>query len=349
MAALPQPVLTIPARMFAWRESVTDQSPRSHLGASEIGHSCTRWLWYRFRWAVIQKFDGRMLRLFSRGQREEAILVEELRGIGAEVSTGPDEKSQWTVSTLGGHFGGSMDGCIKGLPDASPDKWEVIEFKTHSAKSFKDLVAKGVQESKPQHYAQMQVYMALTGMSRANYFAVNKDTDEIHYERVHESATDQKRLMDRAASVVFAPEPEFPKLKDETWFECRFCAAHGLCWGNKPPAANCRTCAHATPAQDGQWLCERHNMAPLDRDHQLKGCSGHRFIPALLENWAEYLGGSDEENWVEYRSKINGKTFRNSDSKDGYLSDEISGVDPALICDPFVQQVKTELGGRVAS
>jgi hypothetical protein len=51
----------------------------------------------------------------------------------------------------------------------------VVEFKTHSAKSFRKLVQRGVAEAKPQHWAQMQVYMQLTGLTRALYVAVCKD------------------------------------------------------------------------------------------------------------------------------------------------------------------------------
>ena len=42
------------------------------VGASSIGHKCERYLWYQFRWFFREKFNGRMLRLFDRGHREEA-------------------------------------------------------------------------------------------------------------------------------------------------------------------------------------------------------------------------------------------------------------------------------------
>jgi hypothetical protein len=33
----------------------------------------------------------------------------------------------------------------------------MVEFKTHSARSFRELKVKGVATSKPQHWAQMQI------------------------------------------------------------------------------------------------------------------------------------------------------------------------------------------------
>src|SRR5208283_4628088 len=55
---------------------------RKHLGASDIGHQCERYLWYKFRWMCEPKFSGRMLRLFNRGHLEEARFIEWLEGIG---------------------------------------------------------------------------------------------------------------------------------------------------------------------------------------------------------------------------------------------------------------------------
>lgn len=80
----------------------------------------------------------------------------------------------------------------------------MLEFKTHAAKSFVDLVAKGVQRSKPQHYAQMQIYMRLTGMTRAMYLAVNKDNDDLYVERVEVDGDFADRLLAKAGRIIFA-------------------------------------------------------------------------------------------------------------------------------------------------
>lgn len=62
-----------------------DDGARSHLGASEIGHSCAKYLFLKFRWAFYKKFDGRMQRLLNRGHFEEARFVQYLEGIGCTV------------------------------------------------------------------------------------------------------------------------------------------------------------------------------------------------------------------------------------------------------------------------
>lgn len=58
---------------------------RSHLGASQVGNSCLRAVWYTFRWAFEEQFDGRKLRLFKRGHEEEDRIYRWLRAAGFEI------------------------------------------------------------------------------------------------------------------------------------------------------------------------------------------------------------------------------------------------------------------------
>lgn len=58
---------------------------RAHLGASQIGEPCERKLVYSFRHACKAKFDGRMLRLFDRGHREEERFLTYLAQVGFDL------------------------------------------------------------------------------------------------------------------------------------------------------------------------------------------------------------------------------------------------------------------------
>lgn len=62
-----------------------DGGHRTHLGASLIGRSCKRYLWYVFRWCKRAPTDGRKQRLFNRGHREEARFIEWMEGIGFKI------------------------------------------------------------------------------------------------------------------------------------------------------------------------------------------------------------------------------------------------------------------------
>ena len=270
---------------------------RAHLGASLIGKSCERALWYDFRWATRFRHEGRILRLFETGQREEERLVRNLRATGATVlEVDPATGRQFRVEAHGGHFGGSLDGIALGLREA-PKTWHVIEFKTHSAKSFAQLVTKGVVVSKPQHAAQMQIYMHLMGLIRAFYLAVCKDTDALYAERVEADPTEAERLLAKASRIIDAARPPSRMSDDPAWFECRMCSHHGVCHEGQLAAVTCRTCLHSTPVEGG-WHCARHGHKPDSTDQRI-ACSKHLFIPDLVAG--DVVDAADD--FVVYRMK----------------------------------------------
>ena len=107
-------------------------------------------------------------------------LVAELRAVGVDVQdVDPATKEQWEVDAIDGHFKGHADGILTGVLEA-PKARHLFEAKTHNEKSFRQLVKHGVAEAKPEHVAQMQVYMGLLSLNRAFYLAKNKDTDALH-------------------------------------------------------------------------------------------------------------------------------------------------------------------------
>jgi hypothetical protein len=297
MAELPAPPTPTLSAIYAAYEAEQGDGFRDHLGASLIGKTCTRALWYDFRWVTASRHPGRLLRLFETGQLEEARLVRNLRATGATVlEVDPETGRQFRVEAHGGHFGGSLDGVAIGLLEA-PKTWHVLEFKTHSVKSFADLVAKGVVASKPQHAAQMQVYMHLTGITRALYVAVCKDTDALHIERVEADKAFAERLLEKAGRIIFAQRPP-PRLSDDpAWYECRMCAHHVVCHGGGAAAVNCRTCLHATPLEGG-WHCARHDRMQGSQE-QRGACERHLFIPDLVPG--EVTDAGDDH--VAYRMK----------------------------------------------
>lgn len=304
MAALPETPAPTRDAIFASYEDDADTGFRPHLGASQIGKSCERALWYDFRWATPAQFPGRILRLFETGQLEETRLVKNLRRTGATVlEVDPETGRQWRVEAHGGHFGGSLDAVALGLLEA-PKTWHVVEFKTHSAKSFRELVAKGVAEAKPQHWAQMQIYMHLTGLTRAMYVAVCKDTDDLYVERVHADGGAAERLLAKAGRVIHAARPPARVSKDPTWFECRFCDHHEICHGDAAAAVTCRSCLHSTPTTSG-WTCARWGQTLGDQE-QRAACARHLFIPDLVPGEVVDAG----EDHVVYRMR-DGATWIN--------------------------------------
>jgi len=349
MAQMPEPQNTTRSLIVKFWEDNAELGFREHLGASIIGRACSRDIWYSFRWVTPSKFPGRILRLFNRGQREEAVFISELKGIGVDVQeVDPRTGEQWQYSTLGGHFGGSGDGiAVSGVIEA-PKSPHILEFKTHNDKSFKQLVKEGVLKAKPEHYAQMQVYMGLSKIDRALYGAVNKNDDDQYFERIEADKADFDKLIARAEMIITSDKPPAKISEDPGWYQCNFCDHRSTCHSTVVPPPTCRSCIHSTPKLDGnaRWHCDLHDV-DMNKEQQLEGCGSHTYNPSLVENWATATDAFDDN--IEFTVKSTGNRFLNGPPReDGlavYSSVEIfKAEDKALIGNKFVDSLKNEFG-----
>lgn len=302
MVALPQMVSPTVSAIEAAVEIANKERRRTYLGGSVIGKPCERALWYEFRWAHDpERFEGRMLRLFGMGHSEEARMIAWLELAGIRVR-GKAEDQQIAVSACGGHFRGHLDGELHGVIEA-PKTPHLLECKTHSAKSFAQLVKHGVAVAKPEHVAQMQVYMHLHGLTRAFYLAENKDTSELYAERIEYDAAQAASLMAKAERIIFSDNPPARISDNPDSFACRFCPALLQCHAGSFANRNCRTCLHATPLPessfgDGKWRCNRHDidLGPSVQEH---GCPHHLFLPGLVPG--EQIDVDQQAETVTYR------------------------------------------------
>jgi hypothetical protein len=332
---IPEPQHTIASAIDAAHEARRSKHAdafRPHMGASALGEKCDRKLWLSFRWAVRETFQGRILRVFRRGQNEEAQVVDDLRAIGCKVrSTG----SEQTRVDFGSHVSGSIDGIITaGVPDA-PKKAHVLEIKTHSRKSFETLEKYGVEGAQPKHFAQMQAYMLGTGIDRALYVAVCKDDDRLYTERVELDKERAQRFVDRGKRLATQDEIPPPISTDPSWYECKLCSAHDFCHGSRvTKEVNCRTCAHSTAEADGTWTCARHggNAMPTDWMREAHECH------ALHEHLAPWPIAYDEDGDAVHT--IDGIEVR------GFASTELI-ANPKACVDPTLVQLRRKFDARV--
>jgi hypothetical protein len=306
MTAIPPPIHTI-SNLIDEHHAAQPDEPRLHLGGSMLGHPCDRWLWLSFRWAVREKFPGRIKRLFRRGNNEEDIITADLKAIGIKITnTGKDQ----IFLDMGSHVGGSVDGIIEsGVPGAEKTR-HIAEYKTHALKSFDDLEKKGVKVSKPMHWAQMQVYMLGTKIERALYIAVCKNDDNIYTERVKFDEEAATNLLARGHRIATTERIPAPISTDASWYECKFCPAHSFCHQKQlTQHVNCRTCAHATPEDDGTWSCARWDSKNIPGDFQKIGCDSHVLHPDLVP-WPI----KDSTNAFEAIYEIEGVDVRNGEA-----------------------------------
>lgn len=284
----------------AWERAGRSETPRTYLGCSELGHECEMYLWLKFRGTITESFPGRMYRLFDRGQREEAVFIQDLQRIGCEVKSHDTNGNQFAVSAFGGHLAGHLDGLALGVPEA-PKTRHITEFKTHNEASFKKLLKEGVRSAKPMHYAQMQLYMGLSEADRALYLAVNKNADDLYSERVKFDKGDFDVLMAKAKRIITTSEPQRCASRIDD-FRCKGCPAHSLCWHttntiiDATVRQSCLTCCFSTPIIDSEgkaWKCERGHSCSTKKDT----CADYLVLPVFVN--ADIVEGF--ENSITYQ------------------------------------------------
>lgn len=239
-----------------------NDGPRSHLGASEIGHNCSRYLWYKFRWIAHKVHDGRQYRLFQRGHFEEPRFVEYLEGIGFKVQMFDEDrldevdkgKRQIRISACKGHFGGSIDG----IAEREDTGRMLTEFKTNgTGKSFNELKLEGCQLKKHQHFSQQSIYGYKLGLSHSIYIVVNKNDDDLHVEVVKLDWKLGAELENKAEMIIFSETPPSKLSQSASYYECSWCDLLSVCHNNGSVDKNCRSCKFAFPVDNAEWKCDK--------------------------------------------------------------------------------------------
>ena len=322
---------------------------RPHLGASLAGHYCERYIWLSFRWAIKPKFSGRIKRLYRRGRNEEKTVVSDLLSVGFSVDTHINGK-QFSIN-LAPHVSGSVDGIInRGITENQTDKY-LLEIKTHGDKSFKTLLKNGVQSDKPQHYAQMQIYMIALKLTRALYYAINKNDDTIYTEIIEYNDNLAVSLRDRAARIALTERLPAPISTNPSWYQCKMCDMYDFCHKTKmTDSVNCRTCAHSTPCDDGQWRCARYkSKKPIPVEFQRTGCASHVIHPDLVP-WPM----SPTSEGLDAQYIIDGTPVRNGEP-DAHVfgSSEIIANPQACVAaingDTVINDLRNDLNAEIAS
>lgn len=259
---------------------------RWHLGASLIGHECSRYLWFLFRWCGRQVGSGRndterhenlgrMQRLFNRGHREEDRYTEFLKGIGCQVWTHDEQGNQFRMSAVNGHYGGSIDGVVRFPARYGVADPVLVEFKTNNTgHGWNELLEKGLAVSKPQHFIQASSYGFQYKLQHGCYFNTNKNDDDLHVELVRLNWDMAQQFIAKAERIILSPDPP-PRIAEQpTYFKCKMCDMAGVCHSGKLPERNCRSCKHAKPAEAGEWHCSVHNGI-IPRDFVKTGCPSY--------------------------------------------------------------------------
>jgi hypothetical protein len=322
MPQLPEPINHTVAAIYAAIEARAYMGDSRGVPMSDAVNPCDRATWYRLRWAApTERVDGQKESKFETGRRWETRLLDDLEAAGVVVERiDPATGKQFTAELANGWLRGKLDGRGLNIPEA-PKTVHVIEAKSHSEKSFKELVkhnpltgGEGLKKSKLEHYAQCQSYMHCQGVTRCLYIAVNKNTDERYAERVEYDATfviTMEARITRLASTDVAPPRLFDDPKSKGAFACAWCTAFAQCHEQAFARVNCRTCLHASLEDGANVRCTKSGEL-REYKQQQSGCSDHRYLPSIVPGEQIDVQG----DLIVYRLK-DGSLWRdgNGDSK----------------------------------
>jgi hypothetical protein len=205
---------------------------RAYLGASIVGHECSRSVQYS--WWCTPELSARTRLVFDRGHAVEALVREQL--VLAGFLFAPKVALEFVA--LDGHFAGHADGIITSGPAlprayfAFPAIWEC---KALNAKNFRAVARNGFGVTFPRYAVQTSLYQHfLNKPNPALVTCVNADTCEVLHLPLPYDAKLAKASIARAQMVIDATRagellPRFTN--DSSNLQCRVCQHRKRCWG----------------------------------------------------------------------------------------------------------------------
>lgn len=234
MAAIPE---RSDPTIDAVNASIEDgQSPRAskNIGFGEIGHECSRYLWYKINLDEAEVFSADTLRIFRNGHADESSMSEDLRRVeGIELYTHDPEREnkQYKYDLLGGRLTGRLDGVIVGLKQ-SPKTPHIWEHKSVNDKKFDALVKEpDLKEWNSVYYSQAQINMYAAGLDRHYMTVSTPGLRRVTSVRTELNKEHAMGLVDKAKRIIDAKtEPE--RIGGKTWYACKYCRFFERCHGD---------------------------------------------------------------------------------------------------------------------
>ena len=192
--------------------------PRQHLGLSEIGNKCPRWLWYAHHNTPSKPVEGRIIRLFRTGNIIEDAIISDLEAIGIEVTD-----RQREVEIVNGDIvlKGHIDGIVSG---------QLLEIKSASEKYFKQLLKVGYEKWNPKYKAQAHVYMVLCDLEECMVVVENKNDSNLYIETLKLDRDYVTKLLIDVFAAITLPEPPERICPDVSWYESKCCKYQEVCF-----------------------------------------------------------------------------------------------------------------------
>lgn len=199
------------------------------MRVSSIGGSCIKKIQLEDQ-KVEAKFSDLILRAFEDGNMHEPSIIKQFeQDYEKTVSyTGEWQMEVWVVPDV-----------LKGHPDGViVEENALVECKALRKKGIFELRKKGVKESHPQYYTQIQLYMFACKLSKCYFVARDKDTPtmkqyEQYVEVVEYDSDFVKEFLVKFNKIQEQIKQEIePPLNPTDNWECRYCGYAYVCHPN---------------------------------------------------------------------------------------------------------------------
>lgn len=296
-------------------------------------HECDRKMWLDLRRATPVKIDPRTQRTFGIGHALENTMVEWIEGTGVKVVK--------REAGMKNQYGTSL-GHIDGMLWYPAGDFHLLEMKTAKHKRFQTWMRQGVPDN---YFAQVQLYMHHSNqlsqrgnkLQKATFVVVNKDTSELHTEEVEYDRVYAQLQTERIENLIATDN--LPS-KTES-YKCKFCDQRGICLEGQPAQMDCRTCAHVSVDENGQFVC------PFGTEL----CDNYVMHPQLMELQGYTMHGIDSQTFViDYGDFALGPKGAKHPDKPTYFHSEFQlAQQSGLLHDENVQSIKQDFDATLTS
>lgn len=208
-----------------------DEKPRDYIGASAMGHDCSRAIWYAGNKTKGKPWAVETLLKFEDGHRTEDLMAERLRLL--PFVRLHSQQAEVNLGFIKGH----IDGVIEGLCESKvPHVWECKAVAEDGFKKLQKAVAvhgeyEALKHWEPRYYVQAVLYMAGMGLTRHYLTVCTPGGRDFMAVRTRENPAYVKTILEKARRIAQSKDPPERLSLRPDHYQCKVCQYSEICHG----------------------------------------------------------------------------------------------------------------------
>ncbi len=205
------------------------ETPRDYIGASIMGHDCSRAIWYSGSGMKGRPWPVKTLLKFEDGHRTEDLMAERLRLL--PFVRLHSQQAEVTLGFIKGH----IDGVIEGLCESgAPHVWECKAVDEDGFKKLQKAVtvhgeSDALKHWEPRYYVQAVLYMAGMGLTRHYLTVCTPGGRDFMAIRARANPAYVKTILERARRIAQSKNPPERLSNRPDHWQCKMCQYTGEC------------------------------------------------------------------------------------------------------------------------